>query len=111
MNFFVSHRADRSAGDPLANRCARRSATRTRARGLFDASVDPTDARNDILGCFGRSDDPTDARGDILSPLPIRRTPAARAGPEPADRTLQWKARSHDPDSDSGQLRVFVAVV
>ena len=28
----------------------------TRARRPFDASVDPTDARNDILGCVGRSD-------------------------------------------------------
>jgi hypothetical protein len=25
MNFFVRHCADRAAGDPLANRCARRS--------------------------------------------------------------------------------------
>jgi hypothetical protein len=30
--------------------------TPTRAGRLADASVDPTDARNDILGCFGRSD-------------------------------------------------------
>jgi hypothetical protein len=27
----------------------------TRARRPFDASVDPTEARNEILGCFGRS--------------------------------------------------------
>jgi hypothetical protein len=30
--------------------------TPTRAGRLADASVDPTEARNDILGCFGRSD-------------------------------------------------------
>jgi hypothetical protein len=31
--------------------------TRVKPRGHFlDASVDPTEARNDILGCFGRSD-------------------------------------------------------
>jgi hypothetical protein len=30
--------------------------TPTRAGRLADASVDPTDARNDIVGCFGRSD-------------------------------------------------------
>jgi hypothetical protein len=29
--------------------------TPTRARRPFDASVDPTEARNDILGCFGQS--------------------------------------------------------
>jgi len=29
--------------------------TPTRAGRLPDASVDPTEARNDILGCFGRS--------------------------------------------------------
>jgi hypothetical protein len=29
--------------------------TPTRAGRLSDASVDPTDARNDILGCVGRS--------------------------------------------------------
>jgi hypothetical protein len=30
--------------------------TPTRARRLADASVDPTDARKDIVVCFGRSD-------------------------------------------------------
>jgi hypothetical protein len=30
--------------------------TPTRARRSLAASVDPTDARNEILGCFGRSD-------------------------------------------------------
>jgi hypothetical protein len=30
--------------------------TPTRARRLADASVDPTEARDDILGCVGRSD-------------------------------------------------------
>src|SRR5262249_10577161 len=36
--------------------------TPTRARRLIGASVDPTEARNDILGCFGRSD--RSAQGD-----------------------------------------------
>jgi hypothetical protein len=36
--------------------------TPTRARRFADASVDPTEARNDILGCFGRSD--RSAQGD-----------------------------------------------
>ena len=34
----------------------RRSIRPTRARRPFDASVDHTEARNDILGCFGQSD-------------------------------------------------------
>ena len=43
-----------------AESCAKASAIRpttpTRAARLADASVDPTEARNDIRGCFGRSD-------------------------------------------------------
>jgi len=33
-----------------------RSIRPTRASRPYDASVDQTEARNDILGCFGRSD-------------------------------------------------------
>src|SRR5262249_10472321 len=44
-------------GPATASRVARFGPTTpTRARRPLRASVDPTDARNDILGCFGRSD-------------------------------------------------------
>jgi hypothetical protein len=42
----------------------------TRARRLFDASVDQTDARNDILGCFV---DQTDARKSMADDPVINR--------------------------------------
>ena len=47
--------------------------TPTRARRPFDASVDPTEARNDILGCFGQSDRPTRATRQALR-FPSRQT-------------------------------------
>src|SRR6516165_3722589 len=55
--------------------------TPTRAGRLADASVDPTDARNDILGCVGRSDRSAQiivtwpgSRGALLLPSPLRTT-------------------------------------
>jgi hypothetical protein len=42
--------------------------TPTRAGRLADASVDPTEARNDILGCFGRYGRSVQGRGRILAP-------------------------------------------
>jgi hypothetical protein len=45
--------------------------TPTRARRPFDASVDQTEARNDVLGCFGRSD--RRAQGDRSTLWLIRR--------------------------------------
>jgi hypothetical protein len=43
-------------GTPRASGCFGPT-TPTRAGRLADASVDPTEARNDNLGCFGRSDE------------------------------------------------------
>jgi hypothetical protein len=49
MNFFIRHCADRAAGDPLANRCARRSDD-TEADWSEAVSVDETDARRAVAG-------------------------------------------------------------
>jgi hypothetical protein len=49
----------------------------TRARRLADASVDQTEARNDILGCFGRSDRRAQRHG--LQANMATRRPSAKA--------------------------------
>ena len=48
--------ACRSSGWQAANKSFARIGQTNRSRLNQVASVDPTDARNDILGCFGRSD-------------------------------------------------------
>ena len=74
MAHLVANRCHTPLREPLS--CATRlialfplarvgPTTPTRARRPFDASVDHTEARNDILGCFGRSD--RSAQREVMS--------------------------------------------
>jgi hypothetical protein len=63
-----------------------RPTTPTRAARSFDASVDPTDARNDIVGCFGRSDQ----RAQAIVTCTSRTDPAAVCEYHGRRRSAGW---------------------